>query len=196
MLSETVDIPNKHSLFMIGTTEVELINLGPNRGQVKIRDVQFGSFFTSWGAMGSTIERFICQINDDYFTRNLLGVEDREVFYVAGTFRNLRKYISDEIGLKWYYHLEFQKQLREQLNLFQSRCKEYDSREFFINNLSQYLLDRLDYNLIKGNFEKNYYWKLFHEINEPWHFVETKESQNARWLKLLHIKLKATIQDK
>ena len=182
--------------FFIGGTEIILENKGENQGQITVNDKDKGTYQMYWGAMGGTIEDFLLQINSDYFTDKLLGVMSTQTFDCKGTFAAVRKFIRQEIDLPWYKHLDFQKNLRDELNYFQERCTEYNSDQYFVDHFSDYLDRRLKFFLIDDRWERERIEKDFKNISEPWHFIQTKESDTAKWLKSLHSKIKHKLQSK
>ena len=176
--------------FLVSGTEITLENKGENQGQVTISDSKKGKYQMYWGAMGATIQDFILGINSDYFASKLLDTRNSNVFNPAGTFKELRKFIRDELDLPWYKHLDFQKNLREVLNSFQSQCEEINDERYFVDSFSFYLSTKLDFYLIDDRAERNRLEDEFKNINEPWHFIQTKESQETKWLKSIHAKIK------
>ena len=180
--------------FFVGGTEIILENKGENQGQITINDKELGAYQMYWGAMGGTIQDFLMRINSDYFTDKLLGVRSTQVFDVKRTFAALRKYIRTEVGLPWYKHQEFQSNLRENLNLYQERCEEYNSEKYFVDHFTDYLCRYPSFYLIDDRFEQERIEGELHNISEPWNFICTKESQEAKWLKSLHCKIKRKLE--
>jgi hypothetical protein len=180
--------------FFVSGTEIILENKGENQGQITINDKERGTYQMYWGAMGGTIQDFLMRINSDYFTDKLLGVRSTQVFDVKGTFAAVRKFIRTELDLPWYKHQEFQSNLRENLNQFQERCEEYDSDKYFVDHFHDYLYRYPSFYLIDDRFEQERIESDFQNISEPWNFIHTKESQEAKWLKSLHSKIKRKLQ--
>lgn len=179
--------------FNIKDTLITLENKGVNKGQINVSDNQYGNYSMYWGAMGGTIQEFIIQINSDYFTDKLLGAAPTTTFDVRATFASLRKYIRTELELPWYKHQEFQANLRENLNLFQERCTEYNSDQYFVDHFHDYLYRYPSFYLIDDRFDQERIESEFQNISEPWNFIQTKESDTAKWLKALHFKIKARL---
>ena len=111
----------------IGKFDVIWTNLEENCGTITLIDDNGTKYSHYWGAMSGTIEQFLKQINSEYFADKLLGNESRYEIDWRKTFRNVRTYIREEIGLKWYEYLEFQSKMRDELNNFQQNCIEYDN---------------------------------------------------------------------
>ena len=179
----------------IGSTLITLEDKGEGKGKIKVYDPKMGSYEMYWGSMGSDLKEFLCRINSCYFSDKLLGYSSGQVFDVNGTFRNLRKFIREEIGLQWYHHMEFQKQLREVIRDFQDNCKEFESEKYFIDSFSFHLSTMPDFYLIENRFERDEIESVFNNISEPWNFIETKGSKELKWLKMLHGKLKKKLEN-
>ena len=176
--------------FSIGGTEITFENKGENKGEITISDKEKGTYQMYWGAMGGTLQDFILRINEDYFTDKLLGVRSTQVFDAKGTFKELRKFIREELDLPWYKHLDFQKDLREKLSNFQKNCEEINSDRYFVESFDFNVGTMPDFYLIEDRWERERIERDFKGISEPWHFIQTKESQEAKWLKSLHFKIK------
>jgi len=167
-----------------------LENFEKNQGKISISGYE-KNYSCYWGSMGGTIQEFITGINDDYFVSKLIGSRNTEVFNSKKTFSTLRKYIREEIGLPWYKHLDFQKNLREVLNDFQSLCDEVSSpSEFFVYSFQHEFINRLQFYYIEDKYERERLEKSFNDINEQWYFIETTEGYESKWLRNLHKALK------
>lgn len=182
--------------FFVGGTEIILENKGENKGQITVNDKSKGTYQMYWGAMGGNIQDFLLQINSDYFTDKLLGVMSTQTFDCKGTFAAVRKFIREELDLPWYKHQDFQANLRENLNLFQERCEEYNSDKYFVDHFHDYLYRYPSFYLIDDRYEQERIENEFQNISEPWNFIQTKESDTAKWLKSLHSKIKRKLQSK
>ena len=174
--------------YKIQDAEVILEDMGINKGKITINSDR-GVYTMYWGAMGDNIKDFILYINDCYFTDKLLGVRSTQCFNVKATFSNVRKFIREELCLPWYKHIDFQKDLREKINTFQSYCKEIESEDFFVNSFHLYLSTLPNFDLIEDRFEREQIENDFKNISEPWHFIDTKDSDETKWFKSLHKKL-------
>lgn len=175
---------------IIGKTKILLENKEYGQGKITVSNINYGEFDMYWGAMGGTLEDFLCRINEHYFTDKLLGHISGQVFAPKGTFREVRKFIREELDLPWYKHMEFQKDLRKKLSYFQERCEEYGSEQYFVEHFCDNLERRLDFHLISDRWERESIEKDFESINEPWHFICTKDSRTTKWLKKLHGQIK------
>jgi len=178
----------------IGKTKITLEDNGCSKGKIKIEDPDNGFYETYWGAMGGSLKEFLCQINSYYFSDRLLGHKSGQIFDVKSTFREVRKFIREELDLPWYKHIEFQKNLREKINIFQEKCDDENSETYFVDFFSFYLGTMLNFNLIDDRWERERVEEDF-KISEPWHFIQTKESYESKWLKSIHGKIKNKIQN-
>lgn len=177
--------------YKVGDSDIFLEELGYNKGKITVSDVYGHNYSMFWGAMGGNLKEFICQINSEYFASKLLGSIDSQVFDTKATFKNVRKHIRDEMGLKWYEYMDFQKHMREVLKDFENDCIscEITNSSYFIDNFKSSFIDRLDYYLIAGFFEKSYLESDLKNI-EWWYLTQTKESPKYKWLEKLHCELK------
>lgn len=173
----------------IDNTDIFLEELGENKGKITISDTYGHNYSMFWGAMGGTLKEFICRINPEYFVDKLLGVRSSQCFDVKNTFAELRNHIKNEMGLPWYQHQEFQKNMREVIKDFQEACEEANSEEYFVNCFINQFVSRLNYYLIKDDYERDRWEKEFNSISEPWNFIQTKESPKCIFLTELHEKL-------
>jgi len=185
---------NTLNSFFINDTEVTLINEEFGKGQIIVSDINMGYYQMYWGAMGQTIEDFIMSINGDYFTGKLLGHRSTQVFDVKKTFSTLRKFIRDELGLPWYKHLEFQRDLRGHINAFQKKCEEINSENYFVESFYFNLVQLPNFNLITDAYMSKWVESDFKNITEPWHFIETKYSNESKWLMRLHEQIKKELK--
>lgn len=123
---------NKKETLNIEGVEIILENFEINQGKITVNGPNQFSMY--WGAMGGTIQEFLCEINSDYFASKLQGAEKTETFNVKKTFSELRRFIREDLDLPWYKHLEFQKDLREKIKSFENECIEYPYDRFFVDN--------------------------------------------------------------
>lgn len=184
---------NNTTFLQIGHTDVFLENQGEGRGQITVNDRERGTYQSCWGAMGSSIEDFMLRINEHYFTSNLLGARNGQVFDAKGTFAEVRKFIREELDFPWYKHLEFQKDLREKLKNFQDNCEEINSDRYFVESFGFNVGSMPNFYLIDDRYERERIEKDFNNISEPWHFITTKPSKESLWLQSLHTKIKKRI---
>lgn len=178
----------------IDNTDIFLEDLGEGKGKITISDTYGHNYSTFWGAMGMTLKEFICEINDCYFTNRLLGATSSNVFDAKNTITEVRRHIREELGLPWYTHKEFQVDMRERLNSLQETCEDSGSENTFVDLFFSGFINRLDFYLIEGNYEQKRWKSLFESIDEPWHFIQTKESQQSIWLRKIHAKLKKELK--
>lgn len=175
---------NKTEILKIRGVEITLENHELGQGRITIKGSNLFSMF--WGSMGGTIQEFLCKINSDYFASKLQGSERSETFNVKQTFKELRRFIREDLDLQWYKHLEFQKDLREKLRGFEVECREYPYDRFFVDNFHFNFCINPDFYLINNKWECERIEKEFKNITEPWHFIQTSESENTKYLKSLH----------
>lgn len=174
----------------IDDTDVYLENIGPGKGKVTLSDSYGHNYSYYWGAMGRPLREFIYGINEEYFTRNLLGHKSCYIMDCRRTFANIRQFIVKEMGLPWYKHMEFQKNLREVLNTFQRECEERPTNDFFVSAWHWAFIDSLNFFEIEDRYDREQVKKDFDGISEHWHFIVEKESPEYLWLAKLHGKLK------
>lgn len=170
----------------IENTDVFLEDFEPNQGKITISDTHGHNYSTYWGAMGSNICEFIIRINGQYFADKLLGSINSQVFDSKKTFKAVRRFIREEFCLPWYKHIEFQKQMRETLKDFESRC---ESENDFVSNWQGHFIDKLDFYLIGDKYDRQSIESDFQSIDTVWDFMETKYSPEYKWLIRFHTKL-------
>lgn len=174
----------------IDSTDIFMEEIGESKGKLTISDTWGHNYSTYWGAMGSTLKEFICRINSEYFANNLMGSSSIYEMDVKTTFAAVRKHISNEIGLPWYKHQEFQKDMREKLNDFQRSCEDSKWENYFVDKFFDSFINRLDFYLIENKFEREFLEKEFKNISEHWYFIQNKYNRKYIWLQELHSKLK------
>lgn len=174
----------------IGSTDIFLEELGAGKGKITVSDTYGHNYSSYWGSMRETLKNFICSINSSYFASNLLGAADNYEMDVKKTFASIRKYIAEELGLPWYKHMEFQKEMRETLNCFKRECEDTNSQDYFVGNFFSSFVDRLNYYLIEDRYDRESIEKDFKGICEQWNFIETRPGREYVWLEKLHAKLK------
>jgi hypothetical protein len=177
----------------IDNIDVFLEDMGANKGKITISDTYNHNYSYFWGSMGGTLEDFICNINSGYFADKLMGYKTNYTMEVKKTFAAVRKYIKNEIGLSWFEHLDFQKDMRERLKDFQQVCEEMDSR-YFVDNFFNSFVNRLEYWNIEGRFDRERIEKEFKGISEHWYFIVEKPNEEYLWLERFHKKLKRALR--
>ena len=175
----------------IDNTDIYLENEGENRGKITVSNSYGHNYSYFWGAMGGTIEHFICNINSSYFADKLLGSQSNYIYCSKSTFKNLREFIKTEIGLAWYQHMDFQKDMRQRLKSFEQTCENEND---FVHLFQSYFVNYLDFCLINDRWEQQRLEKEFKNICEVWNFIGQKESPNYLWLVSLHEQLKKELQ--
>jgi hypothetical protein len=169
----------------INDIDVILDDTEDGKGKVIISSYNY-NFSYYWNAMGKNtdLKKFITEINADYFANALAGGYDG-VFDAKGTFRNVRKHIREELSyeLAWYKHMEFQKEMKSELNNWQSRCcSEYR----FVEEWPNFWRNTIDYYLINDSFDRKDIESLLCGICEHWYFIEKDRSREYYFCLKLH----------
>ena len=178
----------------IDNTEIILHDYEKGKGKIIVANPYGYNYSHYWGAMGEEkIMQFIYTCNSHYFIDKLLGARKCDVFDAKKTFRNVRKFIKDEI-MDFYKHMEFQKEMRQILNDYQDWCDGFEDGHYFVDGWSYYLLDKLPYSLIDCKIDRESIKDQFESITEPWDFIDTKPSDEWYFLNKLFNKLKKVIK--
>jgi hypothetical protein len=74
--------------------------------------------------------------------------------------------------------------------------EEINSDRYFVDSFDFNVSTMPDFYLIEDRWERERIQRDFNNISEPWYFIQTKLSEEAKWLKLLHSKIKKKIQSK
>ena len=177
--------------------DIFLIDYQPGKGKIIVSDTSWGYNFSHyWGAMGenTALKEFLQQINSSYFVEKLSPRTNGD-FDSKKTFRNFRKYIREEFSseLPWHKHMEFQKDLREEINNFEASCC---SENQFVGDWDYFVKYNLNYHLIDNEYDRKEIESLFNNISEPWSFIEYKQPHEHIWLEKLHKKLKKKLKNK
>lgn len=175
----------------IDTTDIILMDLGPNSGKIIISDSSWNYTFSyQWNAMACTLKEFLCKINGEYFVKNLSPARHGR-FNAKKTMREVRKWLRNDCELQWYQHMEFQKLLRYELKSIEESA---DSVEEFCTYM-QRLPDTLPYWRFDKKWEtEEVKEQLAYMSDEPWTFAVEDESHENIWLAKLFAKLKAELQ--
>lgn len=164
----------------IKETDIILDDLGESKGKIVVSN-HFTNSSTYWGAMGGSLVDFILSIDNDYFANRLCS--NRFEFNKKATFANVRRFIREEMDLPWYKEVNFQKDLRWDLNKFQENCY---SEESFVNGWDSFINNLSYHNLECQSWESESIEKSFKGICEHWNFIGKTESQEYKfYLKLL-----------
>jgi len=169
--------------------DIILEDKAPNQGKVIVSDNNGNNYSMFWGAMGGTLQEFICRINSSYFADKLLGTERTQAFNVKKTFKELRRFIREDLDLPWYKHLEFQKDFREILKEFENECLSNPYDRFFVDSFHSYFSYKPNFYLISDSYECSRIEKDFKSLSEPWYFIQTSESEKSKWLQFIHKQL-------
>ena len=179
----------------LGATDIFLDNYEIGQGKITISDTNYDYNYSKyWGSMGEkTLEEFITSINSDYFASKLMSGRNYQEINIKGTFTNIRKFIKEELGLPYFKHMEFQKDMRLVLKQFESEV--IDDRSF-VDWWKSSFIDRLDFYLIDDRFERTYIENSFNGICEHWNFIAMKPNREYNWLVKLHKDLKKVLKKK
>lgn len=171
---------------IIGDTDILLEDTAPEKGKIIVANPYGNNYSYYWGAMGGDLKSFLCDITPSYFADKLMGANDNNEMDVPATFAEVRKFIRKEIGLPWYEHQAFQKQMREVLNEYQKDCEEEPSERHFVYRWEAGFIGRLDFYLIEdhGQLERQ-----FKDIPEIWNFIQKRPNAKYNWLVEMHGKL-------
>lgn len=178
----------------IQNTDIFLEDFGDGKGKITISDTYGHNYSTYWGSMKDSLEEFICSTNSEYFANRLMGSESNYEMDVPATFANIRKYIREEIGLAWYQHLEFQKDMREKLSDFQRQCEDIPSAQYFVDNFDRSFVNDLYFYSIDDRWKREDLESEFKAIDEVWNFIAEKKNRKYLWLEQLHAELKKHIR--
>lgn len=174
----------------IGLTDVIFKDEGVGKGKIIVSNDDWGYNFSHyWGAMGDRhIKQFVAEVNTDYFV-NKLSTRLNGDLDVKKTFRNIRKRIREalaEEGISWYKHMDFQKDMREEINRLQS---EVCSDQQLVSELSDFH-SRLNYYDIEDRYDRQTVESVFRGVfDECWHMFEYQEPRENLFLADLHKKL-------
>lgn len=175
---------NFQVIYINDNCNVQLENMGKGEGQITIT-LDGKAYRKYWGAMSGTIEEFICFIDSDYFSGKILGSDRDLKLDIKSTFSGLRKYIKEDINLPWYKHLEFQKDMRLKIRIFENECRNADYDRFFVDNF-HWFVDTLNFHLINEDLDRDYIKNEFTSIREPWHFICHTEGDLTKSIKKIH----------
>ena len=175
----------------IENTDVFLEDFAKNQGKITLSNTYGYNYSCYWGSMGSNLSKFICQINSEYFADKLMGAKSIYKIDVEATFKNLRKFIRDELYMPWYKETEFQKDMRGKINKFQENC---DSAHYFVDHFYSFIND-LDFSAIKNKYSSESIEKDFKNISEPWNLIIEKENDEYTFLYKIHSKIKEKLSE-
>lgn len=182
----------KMEYLKIEHTDIFLDDQGNGRGKIIISNTSGYNFSYYWGSMGSSLKEFLCDIDSGYFINKLC--RNDSVFCGRSTVKAIRKLIKTDYSweLPWYKHMEFQKELRVKIKDLEN-CSSNDEFVHIALNIP----DSLDYYLIEDKYDRKDIEGVMKSIfSEPWYMIETKPSDEARFLESLHKKLRKVLISK
>lgn len=165
---------------------------GDGKGKVTITSCEKDENYSHyWGAMGMDLKSFLKKVDNGSFLGKLMPRKSQETFSAKNTGRNIRKIWREEI-MKWYEHLEFQKDFREKLNSFLDGI--IDSNHFVYEFDS--FIRSLDTHLIDGYYNQKSIEDLMKDIlqSECWNLIETEPSIEYKRLSKAFTKLKKQLK--
>jgi len=172
--------------YILSDAKVLLKDIDKGKGEIVVWNSHGNNYSYFWGAMGSDIKTFIKQISADYLAGCFIGRAAFFEFDADATFKELRSFIKSELGLPFYKHMEFQKDMRVAIREFQNRCSSLND---FVHYWDSFIM-RLDFTLIgDSRWEQESVEKEFKSISEPWHFGQTKHSREYYFIQKLHNEL-------
>lgn len=183
---------NDMKTLRIGEYDVILQNLGEHQGKIIIASPYLNTSYY-WGAMGSSLEEFICSIDSYYWLNKLLPINTPTVLNVRKTFSAFRKHLFKEAlaDYPWYGFKEFYKGLREAINSIQSHSEGPND---FIENVHG-LPNSLSYFDIGDRYARTKIEECIQgACSEPWHFIIEGESREQRQLLWIHKELKKALK--
>lgn len=168
-------------------------NIKENHWRITVHSTP-NTYSSYWGAMpANTVKGLIDLMDSHYFAKNLIEHDRRYVPDWKCTFKVLRKFIREELGLKWYQHQAFQKDMRKAIKRFQQWCCDVNSKRYFVDMFESQFINDLDFGLIEDAIAEKTIKANFESITEPWHFIEDKYSNEFVWLMNLHTRIKTAL---
>lgn len=171
---------NKHTIL---EHDVILENLKPGQGKVIIAGPTLNTSYY-WGSMGSSLEEFICSIDLGYWTKNLLPYDVERPVDTRKTFAAFRKQLKENLGYEligygWWKEMEFQEQMRKEIQKAQDSTEGDHSFMYILNSLP----GKMPYSLIRDRYDQ----KVFEETiemtcAEPWHYLVHGQSREEKIL--------------
>lgn len=185
------ELQEKITKLNVGYTDVILIQYGLGAGKIIISDCDTDintSYY--WGRMGGTglIQDFILSMNEYYFIKKL-GYTNKDEINIKATMINVRRSIKEDLGFKFWMDIEFNKELRDELNMIQEIC--YDQRHFV--DLMNSLGDTLDPRYRITKYKDEIQNMLSGLTTEPWNYIVPEENSKNIWLKKFLPKLKTKL---
>ncbi len=177
------------NIFKIGSTEIILRNESDGVGKIIISDLERGSYSHFWGAMGNSIEKFLCEINEGYFASKLCNQQFS--FSGKATAKYIRKYIREELSydLPWYEYMTFQKQFRAKIKELEEMQSE-EQAFYFISGLHEQ-----DYDFDSFAEEREVRAVLKNSFsNDTHYFLQTDYSREYKFLEKLHKGIKSYLE--
>lgn len=165
----------------IGCTDIFLEDKGEGTGKITISDTcRDYNFSYYWGAMGSDLKTFLKQINPGYFS-NKLAVGNGQVFSAEASVESVRTYLKEEVDLDKDFFPSAQEELYGKLDEIEASA---DNGNHFVDLMLAIKNEMIFYDLTYR--EEDEFMEAIQGIFEtPWYFIETKESNEVKWLEEL-----------
>lgn len=174
---------DKLTHFRIDYTDVILQDYEDGKGKIIIsnddRDINLSYY---WGSMGQgyNLSKFILQTDNGYLINKLGERDDYGPINMKKTMANVRKFIREESGWKWYMSPDDDKELRSELNRIQSNS--IDSRDF-VERMSNIDLHKFYSGSDIYYDGKDYFKDMIRGISvEPWYFIVNEPPATNVWL--------------
>lgn len=180
-------------LLKLQETDVILQEFGEKEGKIIISNLGYGSFSYQWGAMKSTLKEFLCGMNESYFVDKLAPTRQGKLD-IKKTMSVFRREIRDVLQLPYWKEMEFQKELRFELNRIEKTgCEDSHTLMSELDSLLSY---RLDFYLIKNKQDKDEIESGLKSIfqDEVWHSFVYGEPREYDFLRKTLKELKTTLQ--
>lgn len=179
----------QQATYKIKGAQFTLIDVKENHGELILQLADGTIYKYYWGAMGCGIVEFIKHCSPDYVVRNLIGTHSCFAYDNKATFKYLREHIRTEMGLRWYVHLDFQKNLRHALRHYQQIATCQNS---FVYGWDMFV-SLIDFSLIGNRRDEKDIEGEFKKMSEVWHFCQDKHSDTYKQLTKLITQLKAKL---
>lgn len=180
----------------IESADVILNDMGNGHGKIIISDDNWGyNFSYYWGAMGNSLEDFLCKINTDYFIGKL-GPHENGPVNPKKTITNIRKALNEYLysSYPWYKYPEFSAEIRHELRRMSSRG--FDSVDDFFYRMDDFI-ENLNYYLIDDKYDRESIESIMKDAinSELWYYIVYEPHREKLYLEQFHKKLKKAIKN-
>jgi hypothetical protein len=150
-----------------------------------------GAYTYYWGAMGGSMEEFLCSINKEYFVDKLC--QKTGVFCAKESTQNVRRHIRKNLpDLPFWKFMEAQKEMRKYIKDLESCQSEQEFISICGDIPNAIMCFDLSYK------EEKEFKDIIRDVFtcEPWYFIGEKPSRESEWLSELHGKIVNQLQPK